>query len=72
MAVVNGVPIPQERLDYVVKTQVQQGQKDDETLRKNVKDALIMREVIAQEASRRVWTRTRGSRPRWTWPSRSS
>jgi peptidyl-prolyl cis-trans isomerase C len=50
VAVVNGVPIPKERLDYVVQTQVQQGQKDDETLRKSVKDALIMREVLAQEA----------------------
>jgi peptidyl-prolyl cis-trans isomerase C len=50
VAVVNGVPIPQERMEYVVKSQVQQGQKDDENLRKGVKDALIMREVIAQEA----------------------
>jgi peptidyl-prolyl cis-trans isomerase C len=50
VAIVNGVPIPKERLDYVVQSQVQQGQKDDENLRKNVKDALIMREVIAQEA----------------------
>ena len=50
IAVVNGVPIPQDRLDYVVRTQVQQGQKDDDALRKNVKDALIMREVLAQEA----------------------
>jgi peptidyl-prolyl cis-trans isomerase C len=50
VAVVNGVPIPQERVEYVVKSQVQQGQKDDQALRNNVKDALIMREVIAQEA----------------------
>jgi peptidyl-prolyl cis-trans isomerase C len=50
VAVVNGVPIPQERMDYVVRSQVQQGQKDDEQLRKGVKDALIMREVITQEA----------------------
>src|SRR5688500_5423123 len=50
VAVVNGVPTPQERMEYVVKSQVQQGQKDDQTLRSNVKDALIMREVIAQEA----------------------
>jgi peptidyl-prolyl cis-trans isomerase C len=50
VAIVNGVPIPKERMEYVVRTQVQQGQKDDETLRKNVKDALVMREVIAQEA----------------------
>ena len=50
VAVVNGVPISQDRMEYVVKSQVQQGQKDDEALRKNVKDALIMREGIAQEA----------------------
>jgi peptidyl-prolyl cis-trans isomerase C len=50
VAVVNGVPIPQARLDYVVATQVQQGQKDDASLRGNVKEALIMREILAQEA----------------------
>jgi peptidyl-prolyl cis-trans isomerase C len=50
IAVVNGVPIPQARLDYVVKTQVQQGQKDDETMRKQIKEALITREILAQEA----------------------
>ena len=40
VAIVNGVPIPQARMDYVVKTQVQQGQQDNEQLRKQVKDAL--------------------------------
>jgi peptidyl-prolyl cis-trans isomerase C len=50
IAVVNGVPIPQGRLDYVVKAQVQQGQKDDETMRKQIKEALITREILAQEA----------------------
>ena len=50
VAVVNGVPIPQARMDYVVKSQVQQGQKDDENLRKNVREALITRELLAQEA----------------------
>jgi peptidyl-prolyl cis-trans isomerase C len=50
VAVVNGVPISQARMDYVVKAQVQQGQKDDETLRKNVREALITREILAQEA----------------------
>jgi len=50
VAVVNGVPIPQSRLDYVIKAQVQQGQKDDETMRKQVKEALITREILAQEA----------------------
>jgi peptidyl-prolyl cis-trans isomerase C len=50
VAIVNGVPIPQARMDYVVKNQVQQGQKDDETLRKNIKEALVMREILSQEA----------------------
>src|SRR5512145_3362969 len=50
IAVVNGVPIPQSRLDYVIKAQVQQGQKDDETMRKQIKEALITREILAQEA----------------------
>ena len=50
IAVVNGVPIPQAHLDYVVKTQVQQGQKDDENMRKQIKEALITREILAQEA----------------------
>lgn len=50
IAVVNGVPIPQARLDYVVKSQVQQGQKDDENMRKQIKEALITREILAQEA----------------------
>lgn len=50
VAVVNGVPISQARMDYVIKAQVQQGQKDDENLRKNVRDALVTREILAQEA----------------------
>ena len=50
VAVVNGVPISQARMDYVVKAQVQQGQKDDETMRKNVREALITREILTQEA----------------------
>ncbi|MCC7549251.1 MAG: peptidylprolyl isomerase [Burkholderiales bacterium] len=50
IAIVNGIPISQARLEYVVKAQVAQGQKDDEALRKNVKDALIMREILSQEA----------------------
>jgi len=53
IAVVNGVPITQARLDYVVKAQVQQGQKDDENLRKSIREALITREILAQEAIRK-------------------
>ena len=50
VAVVNGVPIPQARMEYVVKSQVQQGQQDSEQLRKQVKDVLITRELLTQAA----------------------
>jgi peptidyl-prolyl cis-trans isomerase C len=57
VAVVNGVPIPQSRVDYVIKAQAQQGQqgqpgqpKDTPEFRQQVKDVLITREVITQEA----------------------
>jgi peptidyl-prolyl cis-trans isomerase C len=51
IAVVNGVPISQARMDYVVKAQTQQGQqKDSPEFRAQVKDVLITREVLAQEA----------------------
>jgi peptidyl-prolyl cis-trans isomerase C len=50
VAIVNGVPIPQARLEYVIKSQVQQGQQDSEQLRKQVREVLITRELLAQEA----------------------
>ncbi|MFN0314688.1 MAG: peptidylprolyl isomerase [Burkholderiales bacterium] len=53
VAVVNGVAIPQARLDYVVKIQATQGKKDDADLRKQIKEALINREILSQEASKR-------------------
>jgi len=54
VAVVNGVPITQAKMDYVVKAQTQQGQqKDSPELRQQVKDVLITREVLAQEAIRK-------------------
>jgi len=53
VAVVNGVPIPQSRMDFIIKSQVQQGQKDTPELRQQVKDVLITRELIAQDASKK-------------------
>jgi peptidyl-prolyl cis-trans isomerase C len=50
IAIVNGVPVSEARVDYIVKTQIQQGQKDSPELRKNVADVLITREVLTQEA----------------------
>jgi peptidyl-prolyl cis-trans isomerase C len=60
VAVVNGVPIPQSRIDFVIKAQAQQAQgqpgqagqppRDTPEFRQQIKDVLITREVIAQEA----------------------
>lgn len=49
-ALVNGVPIPQARVDFRVKAVVAQGQTDSPELRKAVRDDLINIEVMAQEA----------------------
>jgi peptidyl-prolyl cis-trans isomerase C len=50
VATVNGVAIPQARVDMRVKAAAQQGQPDSPELRKAVRDDLINLEVIAQEA----------------------
>jgi peptidyl-prolyl cis-trans isomerase C len=49
-AVVNGKIIPQERVEMNVKAALEQGQTDTPELRKVIRDDLINREVIAQEA----------------------
>ncbi len=52
VAVVNGKSIPTSRVDAMVKQMVQQGQKDSPEMRAMIKDELINREVLAQEADR--------------------
>lgn len=52
LAVVNGKAIPTSRVDSMVKQMVQQGQKDSPEMRSMIKDELINREVLAQEADR--------------------
>jgi peptidyl-prolyl cis-trans isomerase C len=52
VAVVNGKAIPTTRVDSMVKQMVQQGQKDSPEMRAMIKDELINREVLAQEADR--------------------
>ncbi|TAJ80550.1 MAG: peptidylprolyl isomerase [Gallionellaceae bacterium] len=49
-ATVNGVAIPQARIDLRVKVAAQQGQPDSPELRKAIRDDLINLEVISQEA----------------------
>lgn len=50
VAKVNGVIIPQSRLDLMVKASVGQGQQDGPELRKSLRENLITEEIIAQEA----------------------
>lgn len=50
LATVNGQPIPKARMDYVIKMQTAQGKPADEETQKQIKDALINREILSQEA----------------------
>jgi peptidyl-prolyl cis-trans isomerase C len=53
VAKVNGVPIPQARMDLFVQDLVGQGRPDTPDLRNAVRQELINRELLAQEALRR-------------------
>jgi peptidyl-prolyl cis-trans isomerase C len=52
VATVNGVPVPQSRVDWMMQQQVQRGGADTEQLRGMVRDELVNREVVMQEAQR--------------------
>jgi peptidyl-prolyl cis-trans isomerase C len=55
-ATVNGVAIPQARVDFVAKSQVAQSQgqqQDTPEFRENVREILITREILYQEAVKR-------------------
>jgi peptidyl-prolyl cis-trans isomerase C len=52
LATVNGVAIPRQRLEAVVKQQVARGATDNEQLRAQVREALINNELLVQEANR--------------------
>jgi len=52
LAVVNGKPIPSARADALIKQMASQGQPDSPELRNMVKDELIMREILMQEADK--------------------
>lgn len=51
--IVNGVTIPQSRIDLRVKTALSQGQPDTQELRNAIMDELINIEVLAQAASKK-------------------
>jgi len=52
VAVVNGKAVPSNRVDAMVKQLVQQGQQDTPEMRAMIKDELINREILTQEADR--------------------
>ena len=52
VARVNGVAIPKSRLDFMVQQQTQRGAPDNDQLRAQVRDELVNREIVAQEAQR--------------------
>lgn len=56
LAVVNGKPIPSSRADALVKQMASQGQKETPELRAMVKEELINREILMQEANKRGLT----------------
>jgi peptidyl-prolyl cis-trans isomerase C len=57
VATVNGVAVPQARADLLVQQQQQRGAPDNEQLRAMVREELVNREVVAQEAQRSGITR---------------
>jgi peptidyl-prolyl cis-trans isomerase C len=52
IALVNGKPVPSSRVDTMVQQMVQQGQQDTPEMRAMIKDELINREVLTQEADK--------------------
>jgi peptidyl-prolyl cis-trans isomerase C len=52
-ASVNGKAIPKARADALIAAQVAQGQPESDNLRKAVREELIRREVLAQEAQKK-------------------
>jgi peptidyl-prolyl cis-trans isomerase C len=50
IATVNGVAVPQARADFLMQQQAQRGAPDNEQMRGAVREELINREVLAQEA----------------------
>lgn len=52
IARVNGVPVPRARLEFMMEQQKTRGAQDNDQMRAMVREELVNREVIAQEAQR--------------------
>lgn len=53
LAVVNGKPVPSARADVLINQMASQGQQDTPQLRAMVKEEVINREILTQEADKR-------------------
>lgn len=53
IATVNGVAIPNTKLNLMVKARAAQGQPDTPELRQNLREELVTREIIAQAAAKK-------------------
>ena len=58
VARVNGITIPQSHLDVILQAQTARGQPDSPEMRNSIKDDLINREVVAQEALKKGLEKT--------------
>lgn len=59
VATINGVGIPQSRMDFVLKqNEAQRGEADSPELRKNIKETLINQEIVAQAAVKKGLDKT--------------
>jgi peptidyl-prolyl cis-trans isomerase C len=58
VATVNGVAIPKTRVDMIVKAQAGRGTPDNEQVRGEIREQLIVREIISQEATRKGLARS--------------
>ncbi|MBZ0096507.1 MAG: peptidylprolyl isomerase, partial [Sulfuricella sp.] len=50
IATVNGSPISQARFNFLLQQSQQQGQPDSPEVRKNIREKMIIEEIVAQEA----------------------
>lgn len=53
IATVNGAPISQAHFDFLLKQNQQQGRPDTPELRKNIREKMIIEEILAQEAAKK-------------------
>ena len=70
VAIVNGKPVPVARLNVLAEQIAASGRPVDESIRAQLKEEVVLREIFMQEAEKRrsaAWVRVRNTRTRWRW-----